>query len=81
MISLPADIDVEVRKAVQRFWMTRYELLLTKLVRERLYDSACLLLSSRNSGESGEYEEPSTELAFRRLLASLVSQARAITTA
>ncbi|MDE2950829.1 MAG: hypothetical protein OXT68_08675 [Chloroflexota bacterium] len=62
-------------------YATRYELLLTKLVRERLYDSSCLLLSSRNSGESGEYEEPSTELAFRRLLASLVSQARAITTA
>ena len=57
----------------------RYELLLTKLVRERLYDSACILLSRRDSRESGEYHEPSSELSFRGLLASLVSHAIAVT--
>ena len=46
-------------------YATRYELLLTKLIRERLYDSACLLLSNRESGESGDYREPSSELSFR----------------
>ncbi len=59
----------------------RYELLLTKLVRERLYDSACILLSGRDSRESGEYHEPSSELSFRSLLASLVSNAIAVTSA
>lgn len=37
----------------------RYELLLTKLVRERLYDAACLLLSDPVAGPQGTYEEPS----------------------
>lgn len=55
----------------------RYELLLTKLVRERLYDSACLLLSSRTSIETGEYREPSSELSFYALLRSLVAHAGA----
>lgn len=50
----------------------RYELLLTKLVRDRLYDSACLLLASQSSSESGEYREPSNELSFYRLLRSLI---------
>ena len=56
----------------------RYELLLTKLVRERLYDSACLLLSNKTGGEIGEYREPSSELSFYRLLRSLISHTGAI---
>lgn len=56
----------------------RYEILLTKLVRERLYDSACFLLSSRKSGESGDYREPSSELSFINLLRSLVAHTGAI---
>ena len=54
-------------------YATRYELLLTKLVRERLYDSACFLLSSRERGESGDYREPSSELSFDKLLTSLIA--------
>ena len=57
----------------------RYEILLTKLVRERLYDSACLLLSNQADGKSGNYREPSGELAFVRLLRSLVSRTGGIT--
>ncbi len=57
----------------------RYEILLTKLVRERLYDSACFLLSSRESGESGNYREPSSELSFIHLLRSLVAHTGART--
>src|SRR5437667_668271 len=35
----------------------RYEILLTKLVRERLYDSACFLLSSAKGRVKGDYRE------------------------
>jgi Restriction endonuclease XhoI len=54
----------------------RYEILLTKLVRERLYDSACLLLSDRTQGlKSGMYVEPSAELSFQNLATSLLAKA------
>ena len=56
----------------------RYEILMTKLVRERLYDSATLLLSSRASSADGSYSEPSTELSFENLLTSLKARAMAI---
>src|ERR1700683_1188316 len=35
----------------------RYEILLTKLVRERFYDSACFLLSNAKNGRKGDYKE------------------------
>src|ERR1017187_6492966 len=38
----------------------RYEILLTKLVRERLYDAACFLMSNAPSGANGDYREPAT---------------------
>jgi hypothetical protein len=53
----------------------RYEILLTKLVRERLYNSACLLLSDRESGVSGSFQEPSAELGFANFARSLVGHA------
>jgi hypothetical protein len=56
----------------------RYEILLTKLVRERLYDSAALLLSSQGSVEDGSYRQPAAELGFENLLASLKARAIAI---
>lgn len=49
----------------------RYEILLTKLVRERHYDCASLLLSSASEGPKGNYREPSPELTFAGLLKSL----------
>jgi hypothetical protein len=52
----------------------RYEILLTKLVRERLYDAACLLISSAESGPKGIYREPAPELCFRNLASSLVGK-------
>ncbi len=56
----------------------RYEILMAKLVRERMYDSAALLLSSRDSAKPGEYRQPSTELTFAGLLTSLKARAMAI---
>lgn len=54
----------------------RYELLLRKLVHERLYDSAALLTSTEMKGRRGEYLEPSpTDLGMRQFLAGLVGHA------
>ncbi|MFO0808820.1 MAG: PaeR7I family type II restriction endonuclease [Gemmataceae bacterium] len=56
----------------------RYELLLTKLVRSRLYDAACLLMSPREAGSDGEYSEPAAELSFRIFVTSLLGRAVAV---
>ncbi len=56
-------------------YMRRYDILLTKLVRERLYDSACLLVSNRTSGPKGSYREPNPELAISRFAESLIARA------
>ncbi|MGQ0613744.1 MAG: PaeR7I family type II restriction endonuclease [Planctomycetaceae bacterium] len=53
----------------------RYELFCRKLVRERLYDASCFLLSDAASGASGGYREPSPELSFRSFVASLTGHA------
>lgn len=53
----------------------RYEILLTKLVRERLYDSACFLLSDRKNGPQGSYKEPAVELNFDKFMTSLLARA------
>jgi len=56
----------------------RYELLLTKLIRSRLYDAACFVMSPREGGLVGEYREPSSELSFRAFVASLLGRAIAV---
>ncbi len=56
----------------------RYEILLTKLVRERLYDGAALILTDRLTGKDGTYSEPSPELGVDNLLISLKARAVAI---
>jgi hypothetical protein len=53
----------------------RYEILLTKLVRERLYDAACLLMTDRRTGLRGGFREPSLELSFQNFAASLLGKA------
>ncbi len=53
----------------------RYEILLTKLIRDRHYDSAALMLSSREEGLRGEYAEPSPELTFSGLLNAIMARA------
>jgi hypothetical protein len=53
----------------------RYEILLTKLVRERLYDSACFLLSDAKAGLKGKYIEPAVELNFEKFMTSLLARA------
>lgn len=53
----------------------RYEILLTKLVRERLYDATCFLMSNSSEGVKGEYSEPLPELSFANFIASLLAKA------
>jgi hypothetical protein len=52
--------------------------LLTKLVRERLYDAACFLMSSASEGARGVYREPTPELSFENFLGSLLAKAIAV---
>ena len=69
------DVFPEFRDAS---YARRYDLLLTKLVRSRLYDAACFLLSSRTGGKKGQYREPNPELSFRTFVTSLLGRAIAV---
>lgn len=55
----------------------RYNVLVEKLLRERLYDGACLMLSSADTGPNGEYTEPNPELTFAKFVTPLVAQVSA----
>ncbi len=55
----------------------RYEILLTRLLRERLYDGVCLLLSTRGQGSQGRFNEPSPELSFQGFASRLLAHAMA----
>lgn len=55
----------------------RYALFCKRLVRERLYDSACLLLSNETDGMQGGYSEPNEEIAFKLFATSLTAHATA----
>lgn len=68
------------REFTDASYAKRYEILITKLVRERLYESGCLLLSDKTRGlKSGRYTVPCAELGFEGFVSSLM--ARAITAA
>lgn len=51
--------------------------MLTKLVRDRLYDAASLLLTPKKEGKQGEFTTPAEELSFRNFAASLSGHASA----
>ena len=55
----------------------RYEILLTKLLRDRLYDGSCLLLSEAVAGRNGQFHCPSSELSFRAFATGLMAHASA----
>lgn len=56
-------------------YVNRYEILLTKLLRERLYDGTCLLMSTREEGLKGKFSEPNVELSFQNFAAGLAARA------
>lgn len=57
----------------------RYELFCQKLVRERLYDAACFLLSDKVTGPKGHFKQPSPEVGFRAFIGSLEGHALGFT--
>jgi len=50
----------------------RYEIFCSKLMRERLYDSACLILSEKEKGIQGKCREPLSELSCGSFFTSLL---------
>lgn len=56
----------------------RYEILVTKLLRERLYDGACLLYSSKPKRGLATVSFPSEELSFRQFVSGLLGHAHAV---
>ena len=59
-------------------YASRYELLCERLVAERLYDATALILSSRVSGTSGAYIEPSPRNNLRMMMADFAGRIAAI---
>jgi hypothetical protein len=57
----------------------RYEIFCERLVRERLYDVTCFLMSSQHEGLQGIYYEPNEELSFRNFATSLAARAEVFT--
>jgi hypothetical protein len=49
----------------------RYELLLRKLVLEKLYDGAAFLMATEQEGRHGRYVEPAQDLSMKRFLVGL----------
>ena len=49
----------------------RYELMLRKLVLERLYDGTAFLMSTETQARRGFYTEPAADLSMRRFLVGL----------
>lgn len=61
---------------VDASYAKRYQILMTRLLRERLYDSACFMLSPRTSGPKGKHSFPDPELSFFKLALSLSNRIR-----
>jgi hypothetical protein len=49
----------------------RYEVLLRKMVLEKLYDAAAFMTASTQGGPKGDYSEPAKDLSMLRFLAGL----------
>lgn len=79
--SRPVTLRERHFKAFKEFRNTsyadRYSLLCKRLVLERLYDAACLILSSAETGPRGDFTEPHPQQAFRLFATSLVGHATA----
>jgi len=53
----------------------RYEILLQKLVRERLFDQACFMMATASDGLAGRFIEPAADLSMQSFLAGLSGRA------
>lgn len=73
--SAPVDVEQPHFKVFPEFvgasYAKRYELLLRKLIRERFYNKAAFLLSTRAEGKRGLFTEPAEDLRIRDFFAGL----------
>lgn len=53
----------------------RYEICCERLMRERLYDAACLIISSATGGPRGRYSGSNAELSFQNFATSILARA------
>lgn len=71
----PVEVDEPHFKVFEEFrnasYMRRYEIMLRKLLLEKLYDGAALILSKRSARDSGDYIEPAMGLSMKVFLAKL----------
>ncbi len=58
-------------------YQKRYAILIEKLLRERLYDGTCFLLSTAASSTTGTYTQPHPELTFAKFITPLVAHVAA----
>ena len=56
----------------------RYELLCRRMLRERHYSGAALLLSARADTTTGGYVEPAADLTIATLASSMVAHAKGV---
>ncbi len=75
----PVKVDEPYFEVFPQFKTTsyakRYELFCERLMRERLYDGTCLILSDRVGGLKGKFTEPNQEFSFATFAASLTAHA------
>lgn len=56
----------------------RYAILIEKLLRDRLYDGACFLLSATDAVATGDFLEPHPELTFQKFITPLLGHVASI---
>jgi hypothetical protein len=56
----------------------RYAILIEKLLRDRLYDGACFMMSGAASAATGDYIEPHPELTFAKFVTPLLAQVASV---
>jgi hypothetical protein len=73
--TVPVAVDEPHFKVFDEFrgasYAKRYEILARKLVLEKHYDAAALLLSTRSGASAGNYREPAADVGMKRFLAGL----------
>jgi len=77
----PVRVDEPHFEVFQEFKETsyaqRYEIFCERLMRERLYDGTCLILSDKIEGQIGKFREPNPEFSFATFATSLTAHAMA----
>jgi hypothetical protein len=77
----PVKVDEPYFQVFREFKATsyakRYELFCERLMRERLYDGTCLILSDKTGGLRGKFTEPNPEFSFSTFATSLTGHAMA----